>query len=151
MVSGNHIGRHRWSGVSRSGDRQAGDCSSATPTHVWLQGNVTGSVTAHSRGSDLRGSLEVEVLPARLANSSSFTCGTGGGHWGARILEKLLTKLPIGPKSWEGNRTKSVGAERGFGDHTRRWGSQWYSPLKGTVALLPELQGHFLFTQQSHI
>lgn len=54
---------------------------------------------------------------------------------GAHSLEKLLTKFPIGPESWEGDGIKIVRAERGFSYDTGWWEFTMVQSLKGSVAL----------------
>ena len=64
----------------------------------------------------------------------------------AHVLEKLPTKLPTGPESWEGNRIKTTRAERGSSSHT------WLAAVhSGTVLwkavwhYSPKLQIHLPF------
>lgn len=119
MASGSRIGQHSWSGVSLLGDMQA-------PVIVQLGHTNPSVVPGKCNFGSFTVSQHVKVpvleawkfcLPA-VSNSSSLAYGTDGdGQWGAHILEKL-TEFPIGPESWEGDRIKTVGAERGFSYYT---------------------------------
>lgn len=64
----------------------------------------------------------------------------------ACILEKLPTKLPTGPESWEGERIKTARAERASSSHTWLVGVHSATILRKAVwHYSPKLQIHLPF------